>query len=788
MIASDLKSAWRSLRKNGTFSVINLFGLAFGLACCLLLILWIRDELSFDRFHGKAGRIFRVESRDASGGGDARIAWTSAPLAPALQAEFPEVEKAVRFGRNSFRVSYQNRRFTETIFFADPDIFEVFDFPLLKGDAKTCLSGPSNILLSETAARKLFGAEDPIGRTLAVGGLGDMTVSGIFRNIPANSHIHFDFLSLFAGYAGRTITQWGMSNYYTYILTRPRFRQAAFEAKLPAFIKKRQPNVPAGSTFGYELQPLTRIHLHGRARGEIEANGQSSTIAIFSLVILFVLLVACFNHINFSTAQYTSRMREVGVRKAVGAGRREVAIQFLIESLVMSMIALAAAVLLAEILLPVFSTLTGKAFSANFLRHPDLLAAGLSLGILAGLLAGSYPALFLSSAPPAQVLKGAVQGRLKGAAVRNGLVVIQFAVAIAFLIGTIVIARQMHFARTMDLGLDKEHVLALPIRDESALAGLAGVEQEVAGLPGVTSVAAASFKPGPGVYHQNYWREGMNENEYPMMAWMAVDYDFVKTLGIKLAAGRDFSRDLASDAGEAYLINESAVRELGWAAPQDALGRAFKIGKKGTIVGVIKDFHFDSLHNAVEPLALNLYKPGLENLYVRVRGDKIPETLAGLKRIWLDMASRQEFAYSFLDDEFDALYSGEERLGRVFAAVTAASIVIAGLGLLGLAALAARCRTKEIGVRKVLGASTARVVTLLARDFSRWVLVANVLAWPVAYFAMSGWLRTFAYRTPLNFWMFLAACVLTFIVAVLAVSWQSLRAARANPAESLHYE
>ncbi|MDH4197509.1 MAG: ABC transporter permease [Candidatus Aminicenantes bacterium] len=788
MLTSDLKIAWRSLRKNSAFSSISIFGLAFGLACCLLLLLWLRDELSYDRFHARADRIFRVEHSDFRDGRDIRIARTSAPLGPALRAEFPEIERTVRFGSNGFQVAYENRRFRERIFFADPEVFEVFDFPLVKGDPRAALSGPSNILISEDAARKYFGEKDPVGKTLVVKDYRDFTITGVFRTIPAQSHIHFDFLGQFAGYAGRTVAQWGIYNYYTYVLTKPGFGPADLQAKFPAFIRKYQGNIPAEARFRYELQALTRIHLRGRARGEIEANGQSGTISIFSAVVLFILLIACFNYVNFATAQYASRMREVGVRKAVGAGRREVAFQFLRESLFTSLIALAAAFLLAEILLPVFSALTAKTFSANFLHYPDILAAGLGLGLLTGLIAGSYPALFLSSAPPVLVLKGTIQGKPRAAAVRNVLVAAQFVVSIIFLVGTIVIARQMHHIRTLDLGLDKDNVLIVPVQDESALARLAALEQEVGRLPGVAGVAASSFRPGPQVWRQNYWREGMAENEFPMIAWMAVDYGFIKTLGIEITAGRDFSRQFASDAGGAYILNDSAVRELGWASPEEAVGRAFKIVDKGTIVGVVRNFNFDSLHSEIESLALCVYEPGLENLYVRLRDEPMAETLAGIGRIWRDMAPRQEFSYAFLDDEYDGLYKAEVRLGRVFGSVTAASIIIAGLGLVGLAALAARYRTKEIGVRKVLGASTAGIVTLLSRDFLRWILAANIVAWPVAHYAMSRWLRNFAYRTPVSLWIFLTAGGLTLGLALLAVWGQSLKAARANPVESLRNE
>jgi len=788
MHSSEMKVAWRSFRKNGFHSAVSFFGLAFGLACCLLLILWIRDELSFDRFHAKADRIIRLESSEIRDGSEDRMALTPAPLAPALLAEFPEVEKAVRIGSNGFQVAYGNRQFLEEIFFADPSILEVFDLPLVKGDARTALSDRSKILLSEDAARKYFAGDDPIGKILTTKDYRPFTVAGVFRDIPSQSHIDFDFLGQFEGYAGRTLNQWGIYNYYTYLLMKPGFPWSAFLAKLPSFVKTYQSNIPPAIKFRYEIQPLTRIHLYGRSRGEIEVNGRAATIFIFSAVALLILLIACFNYINFAMARYASRMREVGVRKAVGADRRDVALQFLRESVFTSLAALAAAFLLAEILLPAFSALTAKPFSANFLRYPGLLAAGLGLGILTGIVAGSYPAFILSAAPPAQVLKGTAGGRLRAAAVRNGLVVVQFSATIVFLIGALVIARQMRFVRTMDLGLDKERVLALPVQDETALARFDVLEDEVRKLPGVAGAAASSFRPGPGVWRQNYWREGMGPNEYPSIAWLAVDASFCRTLGISLAAGRDFSPERGADIGTAYLINEAAVRALGWSSPEETIGRPFKIVDRGTIIGVVKNFHFDSLHKEVEPLVLCIFKPGLENLYVRLRPGSIAGTLAGIKRVFAEMAPRQEFAFAFLDEEFDNLYKADARLGRVFAAVAGAAIVIAGLGLLGLAAYAARCRTREIGVRKILGASSGRLTAMMTGDFLRWILAANVIAWPLAYFAMNRWLRNFAFRAPFGLWIPLAAGGLTAILAALAVGVQALRAARANPADALRYE
>jgi putative ABC transport system permease protein len=788
MLNSDLKVALRNIRKNKGLSAINIFGLAFGLACCLLLSLWIRDEFRYDRFHKKADRIYRLEYSELKEGREVRFARTSAPAAPALLAEFPEIERAVRLGRNDFQVVCQGRQFHETVFFADPAIFEIFSFVFVQGDLKTALAAPANLVISETTGRKYFGEENPVGKTLTLRDYRDFKVAGVFKDIPRDSHLHFDFLGQFAAYAGRTQMQWGVYNYWTYLLASPGFEEAAFLRKLPAFVKKHQPYLSPDLDFRYLVRPLTRIHLYGDARGEIEANGHIGTVYIFAAIVLFILFVAGSNYVNFATAQYAARRREVGIRKAVGASRGQIAVQFLRESILLAVIALFLAFLITGLSIPAFSAVTGKDFTPNIVLDPGVAAGALGLGVLAGFLAGLYPALFLSSAPPAQILRGLFLGRPKGAAVRNVLVIVQFSISVVFLVGTFVITRQMNFVRTTPLGLSKENVLTIAVDDATALAEIEAVKAEMGRVPGVVSISAGSFKPGPNVWRQNYWHEGMSENEYPTLAWMSVDDGYLKTLGIELAAGRDFSPKFPSDKGQAYLLNEAAVRELGWTSPESALGRAFRIVDKGTIIGVVKNFHCDSLHNEIEPLALYFYPPGFEYLYVRLRPEHLADTLAALKATWQNLAPSQDFAFSFLDEEFDRLYRAEIRLRKIFSAVTGAALFIAGLGLLGLAALTARYRTKEIGVRKTLGASTGRIVAHLTRRFVRWVLVANLMAWPVAYYVMNRWLRNFAYRTTLSPWLFFAAGGLALVLAFLAVGWQSIRAARANPAESLRYE
>jgi putative ABC transport system permease protein len=787
-VLTDLKIALRNIRGNKHISLISIFGLAFGLACCLLLVLWIGDELSYDRFHANADRICRLEFSELEDGQEVRHAHTPAPVAPAFLAEYPEIERAVRIGSNGFQVSYNQRQFSERVFFADPEIFEVFTFPLVKGDPHSALARPDGLLLSESMSRKYFGEEDPIGKTLSFLEYKDFTVTGVFKDVPRPSHLHFDFLGQFAACFKRSLDQWGVYNYTTYLLVGRNFDENAFLAKTPAFIQEHLPLIRPEFKFRYLLRPLTKIHLTGHARGEIEANGNLANIVIFSAVALIILLIAGFNYVNFATAQYASRRREVGIRKAVGAGRRQIALQFLRESLIMAFIALVLAWVMAATLLPLFGSLVGKDFPRNALFRPGFLAAAVLLGALAGLLAGSYPAVYLSSAAPALVLRGKSDGRPRGAALRNSLIVAQFAVSAIFLIGTIVITRQMDYIRTKKLGLDKSGVVVLPVQDTTALGRMETLKAEIGRVPGVESVAASAFKPGQSVYHQNYWREGMGADEFPMIAWIPADPDFIKTLGIVFAAGRDFSPEFAADSGKTYILNEAAVKELGWASPQAALGQAFKIVEKGTIVGVVQDFHFDSLHKTVEPLALYVYPSAFDTLYVRISVDRVAAALAGLKTALARLAPRQDFAYAFLDDEFERLYKTEVRLGQILKAATAGAIIIAILGLLGLTALIARFRTKEIGIRKVVGASTRDIVFQFMKELGGWIVAANLIAWPVAYAVMNRWLRNFAFRTSIRPWIFLAAGALVFGVSILAVGWQSVKTARADPAEALRHE
>jgi len=780
------KTAVRKARRQKGYSIINIAGLAVGMTCCLLLVLWIQDELSYDHFHTNASRIYRVEHAWLQESKDFRSASTSAPLAPALMTEFPEIEKTVRFAENGFWVIYQDRRFMEQIFFSDSEVFDVFTISLIKGDPKSALKDRDSLVISEEMSRKYFGQENPIGKILTLMEYGDFKITGVFKDIPQNSHFHFGFLGPFTTYAGRTLNQWGIYNYYTYVLTGKGFDRKSFDAKQLAFVQKYQGNmIRPGINFRYILQPLTRIHLYSHVHNELEPNGNIGRIMIFSAVALFILLIACFNYINFATASYAARTKEVGLRKVIGAGKKQIIGQFLGESLLISLLALFSAFLLAAFLLPAFNTLSEKSLTMNDLFDGRIIAGMIAFMLLTGLLAGSYPAVFLSSVRPAAALHGPGLLRLKASAFRNALIVVQFTISIGFIIATLIIAAQMSYILDENLGLDKEHVITIPLRDVTVLKKIDAIKNQLAENPSILSVSASTFFPGKNTYNQNYWREGMSENEYPMIRWMAVDHDFMKTLGIPLMAGRDFSRDFPSDVGRAYILNEAAVKETGLASP---IGKQFKIIEKGTVIGVTKDFHFDSLHQKIEPLALYIYPSLFEYLSVRIRPAQTAQVLGFLKNKWESLAPGKTFEYSFLDEDIDKLYKAEIRLNKIFLSAAAASVLIACLGLFGLAALTAKRRTKEIGIRKILGASVAGITVQLSREFLALVALANVMAWPVAYYAMAKWLQGFAYRTTIGIGTFVLSMLIAVLIAIVTISYQAVRAALANPVESLRYE
>ena len=614
----------------------------------------------------------------------------------------------------------------------------------------------------------------------------DFKITGVFKNIPQNSHFQFDFLGSFTDYAARHFNQWGISNYYTYLLTTEDFSQDEFREKLPQFVEKyRGKESRYVYRLTYPLQPLTSIHLHSSLRGEIEPNSDIGTITLFSAIALFILIIACLNYINLSTARYANRAKEVGMRKVVGASRPQLMRQFLGESFLFSFVALPLAIALAELFLPLFNSLSAKTLEISFFDNLFLYVGLVGVILFVGLAAGIFPAFYIAALQPVKALKGMLKPSVKVSWLRRSLVLIQFSISIVFILSTFIVFNQLNFMRKNKLGFDKEHIVTIPLYDKDVLNKIETVKNEFLQNPGILSVSASDFFPGKANMYQNYWYEGMSENLNPMIRWIVVDHDFLQTFRVDLLAGRNFSKDFPGDVEHAYILNESAAKEIGWQSP---VGREFEIVHKGTVIGLVKDFHFKPLHQKIEPAALYIYPRLFQYISVRISPENISRTLNFLRKKWKELVPGQSFVYSFFDEEFDNLYKAEKRLGKIFGIVTCLAIFIACLGLFGLAAFSAEQRTKEIGIRKALGATLSNLIFLLSAEFTKWVLLANIIAWPVAYYAMNRWLHNFAYRISLGPFSFILAAVMAFCIALLTVSYQAVRAALADPVEALRYE
>jgi putative ABC transport system permease protein len=787
MFKNYIKVAVRNTLKHRGYSFINVTGLAIGMACCVVLFLYIQNELSYDRFHENSDRIYRVITQSESNGQVKRFATTSAPLGPALQSDFPEVRQTARIGNNVFKILYQGRRYYERLFYADPQIFDVFSFPLIAGDSRTALSQPHSLVISEKAAKKYFGDDDPVGKILNIENWNDFRITGVMRDIPSNSHLQFDFLAHFTDFVSRNLRQWGVSNYYTYALLSKGFSPSEFERKIPDFVEKyRGKEIRDVYRVRYVLQALTRIHLHSHLLLEISPNNDINNVAVFVLVAVLILLIACFNYLNLSTARYTLRAKEIGMRKVIGAKRIQIISQFMGETLILSWIAVCLALVLIELFLPVFNSIAGSELKAGYFQNPVLILFLIGIVLLVNLISGIYPAHKISTFQPTRALKGNIREGVKTPTMRKILVVGQFAVSGIFLITTAVLFRQLNYVKNAELGFDKEHVVMIPIKEVEILKKRKILKQEFLKNPGVLSACASSFFPGRKMWYQSYWYEGAQDRG-GMIHWIAVDPDFLETFGIELLSGRNFAEDLPADSHGANLINEAAAKKIGWALP---IGKQFEIIGigKGSIIGVVKDFHFFSLHQQIEPLALAIYPEGYEFFSVRIRPDSVSKTLAYLGDTWKKFAEEQPFEYSFLDQDYDKLYVTESRLVKIFGSTVLLSVLIACLGLFGLASFTIERRTKEIGIRKVLGAPVANLFLLLSKEFAYCVLTANLISWPVGYFFMTRWLRNFAYRTDIGLFPFLQAAFLALVIGLFTISYQTIKTALANPAEVLRYE
>jgi putative ABC transport system permease protein len=785
-----IKTSLRAIRRQRGYSFINISGLAIGLAVCMLIVLWVVDEWSFDRFNVNADQIYRVYYDESANREGSTSVLTPPPMAVALQLDFPEIIKATRFGTWQRQlVTYKNKSFNESRFMhVDPDFFTMFSFPLIKGDPETVFSEPYTVVLTEESAAKYFGEEDPIGKTLTVNGSYDVLVTGIIHNESFNSSLEFDLLSpfdiLIREYIGEeTRENWGFNSFGTYVMLEPSISLENFDRKLTGYLKKLDEEL----TDELALQPLTDIHLFSNLGHDLSNRGDIKYVWIFSALAVFVLLIAGINFMNLTTARSSNRAKEVGLRKVVGAERIQLIRQFFGESVLMAIFAYCLGLILVELLLPLFNTLSGKEIISAWRNNPVFLIVFFGIAVLTGIFSGSYPALFLSSFKPIQVLRGPLRSAGGNPFFRKALVIFQFSLAVFLIVGTVVISRQLSYMRNKDLGFNREHVIHISIHGELH-ENYGAIRERFLQNPEVLHVTASMALPtniqsSPGTPE---W-EGKNPDEQMEIKADFVDYDYIETFGIPMVEGRSFSRQFATDAETAFIVNEEAVRRMGLQPP--VVGRSFGFwGIDGQIIGVMKDAHFQPLHQKIEPLVFKMFPPWLRRMYVNFRSENIPAVLRALEKSWNEMNTGYPFDFRFLDEDFHDLYKAEAKMRGIFRSFASLAVFIACLGLFGLASFMAEQRTKEIGVRRVLGATVSGITLMMSRDFAKWVLIANLIAWPVSWIFINRWLKGFAYRMDMGIMVFLIPALFSIGVALVTVSFQTFRAARSNPVDSLKFE
>jgi putative ABC transport system permease protein len=807
MIKNYLKTAVRNLFKHKGYTFINILGLAIGMAACLLILLFVRHELSYDGYHQNSDRIYRVAMAARWGGRDFDIAVVPAATAKTMLTDFPEVEDAVRFRqRGDYIVQYKDQSFREEkIIFTDTTFLKLFSIPLLQGDADSALTDPYSIVLSRKTAQKYFRDEDPLGKTLKLDIRYDYKVTGIFEEIPDNTHFHFDILLSMESIEESRDLSWGSQNFQTYILLRQDADPSALEAKFPEMLEKYMwPHFAQilGITVDeihkstdmwakFYLQPLKSIHLHSDLLGELGPNNDIRYIYIFSAIALFILIIASINFMNLSTARAAGRAKEVGLRKVLGSQRRQLIIQYLMESTFLSFISIIFAIGIVVLALPAFNQLSGKSLeiSTIFLqRMPFYL---ILLAVSTGFLAGSYPSFFISAFQPIQVLRGKMKIGVKSGMMRSALVVFQFTASIILIIGTMVVFKQLRYIQNKNLGFNKEQVLILDnayLLEKQAKT----FKEKMKTYPQILNASISGYLPVPSMRsNDGIFPEGKRDDEHStsFQNWI-VGYDYLETMGMKLVEGRFFSQEFSTD-DQAAVINQSVAKQFNWPDPVGRrLGRI--INQKGdiklyTVIGVMEDFHFESLRENIGPLVMFLGE-SRGNISFRLKTQDVSSVIGLLEQQWKQFLPNQPFEYSFLDERFEQMYQSEHKIGKIFTVFASLAIFIGCLGLFGLAAFTAEQRTKEIGIRKVLGATYPRIIRLLLKEFVILVGIANLIAWPVAYLVMNRWLIDFAYRISPHILIFIFAGILTLVVALLTVSFQAVKAALADPIRSLRYD
>jgi len=806
MFKNYFKVALRNLWKNKAFSAINIVGLATGLAVCLLIVLYVVDELSYDKYNKNADRIYRLDADIFFNNTSAIFAVAPDPLAPTLKRDFPEIEEEVRINNQSdILVKKDNQNVQDHhAAFADSTFFKVFTVPMIEGNPETALKEPNSIVIDETTAKKYFNSTNVLGKTLVVDNTNYCKITGVIKDIPKQSHFHFHFIR---PKIGNVNDSWLSNNTFNYVMVRPGVTQEKLQKDVDATInnylgKELESQLHAslkdltnkGSHFIYHAMPVTDIHLYSNKSYEIEANGDITYVYIFSVIAVFILLIACVNFMNLSTARSANRAKEVGIRKVAGSLRTHLITQFLTESVLLSFFSLILAILIAMLLLPLFNQLAAKDMSVTTLFSTWLFPVMIALVFIVGCVAGSYPAFYLSAFQPIDVLKGKIAKGFKNSWLRSGLVVFQFFISIILIISTIIIYNQLDYIRSRKIGYDRDQVFVIHnawYLDKQ----IHTFRDELLNIPGVTNATISGDLPtSPSFDNEGWFRDAvMDPTKAVVLTNFYVDENYIPTLGMQMVQGRNFSKDFPTDS-VGVILNEAAVKLLGFKDPLKEVlyspnfyNGSIHGATANHIIGVVKDFNFSSMHQNVGPLIMNKSE-NWGSIAVRINLKNISSVINSIKTKWNSMTSGQPFNYTFMDADFNNIYIAEQQTGKLFITFAVFAIFIGCLGLFGLVTYAAEQRTKEIGVRKVLGASVGGIVAMLSKDFAKLVLIASVIAFPVAWWAMHKWLQSFAYRTNISWWIFIAAGIAAIMIALITVSFQAIRAAVANPVKSLRTE
>jgi putative ABC transport system permease protein len=811
MIRNYLKVALRSILRNKLSSFINIFGLALAMTCCLMIYLFVSDEISYDRYHTNADKIYRVTRNFLSPDGSVNLhlGHVAPPFGPLLKNDFPDFKYVARTFQSRFLIAYQEngeeiKAFNEdNSFYAEPDLFKIFTIPMVEGNAEKSLIDPYTIMLSEETAKKYFGDESAVGKPLKIGNRYDVVVSGVFKDFPAQSHWHPEVLVSFSTLNDTTIygrrgleTNWGNNSFGTYILAEDGFDPKKVESQFPAFVDKHMGplmtgNIPKPSTWTtLFLQKVTDIHLHSQLDSEIEANGSMTNVYMMSIIGLFIVLIACFNFVNLSTARATKRAKEVGLRKVVGAFRKQLISQYLSESILITLFALIIGVAFSFVTIKWLNDFTSKSLVLNLLNDWQLLIGLLAFALLIGVLAGIYPAFIVSGFKPALILKGQ-QGSVKGkSGLRKFLVVTQFSISVVLIIATMITYQQLQYMSNRDLGYNKDQVLTLRFFPELG-PNYDAFYNELMKQSSIKSVSRSSTTPTGRLLDSQGTAQIQKgdslANTDVILKNIRIDSEFLDTYEVAFVAGRNFKKEIRSDDSIGFVINESAAKMLG-ISPEEILTKDFRYGNvTGRVLGVVKDFHFESLHEPIVPVVFHSGR-FYRQLSVRIAGNSMQEGISHIEKVWKEFIPHRPFEYNFISMQYAQLYSSEEKQGQLFTVFAGLAILIACLGLFGLATFNTLQRVKEIGIRKVLGASVFNIVQLLSREIIVLILVANLVAWPLAWYFMDQWLDTFAYRIDINVWLYLLAAFAALLIALITVSTQTIRAARSNPANTLRYE